>query len=68
MEFITMWRRGAHKCILVIGGDHMQLRLVGAASIVREQVVTVDAAALLADLWRSEESQDMWHNSTLALA
>ena len=50
-----MWRHGARRCVFVVGGEQMVLRLVDATSILREQVVGADAAALLANLWETED-------------
>jgi len=55
MGYITMWTHGARRCFLTIGGEQPILRLVDGTSIVREQVVRSDAAALLADQWEREE-------------
>ena len=54
MGFITMWKHGARRCVFVIGGEQLLLRLVDATSILREEVVGADAAAALADLWETE--------------
>jgi hypothetical protein len=55
MGFITMWRHGARRCVFVVGGEQMLLRLVDATSILREEVVGADAAAMLAGLWETED-------------
>jgi hypothetical protein len=55
MGFITMWINGDRRCVLVVGGEQMILRIVDATSIIREQVVRSDAAALLAGLWEQEQ-------------
>ena len=49
-----MWKHGARRCVLVIGGEQLLLRLVDATSILREEVVGADAAAALAGLWETE--------------
>jgi hypothetical protein len=56
MGFITMWTHGDHRCVFVVGGEQMLLRLVDATSILREQVVGADAAAVLATLWETEDA------------
>lgn len=50
-----MWTHGARRCVFVVGGEQLLLRLVDATSILREQVVGADAAALLAGLWETED-------------
>jgi hypothetical protein len=65
MGFITMWSHGALRCVFVVGGEQLLLRLVDATSIRREQVVGADAAALLADLWETEDRPDELPDSHL---
>jgi hypothetical protein len=55
MGFITMWKHGAHRCVFIVGGAQMMLRLVDATTVLREQVVNADAAAVLANLWEMED-------------
>lgn len=60
-----MWRHGALRCVFVVGGEQLLLRLVDATSILREQVVAADAAAVLADLWETEDRPDELSDSQL---
>jgi hypothetical protein len=56
MGFITMWKHGARRCVFIVGGEHLLLRLVDGTSILREQVVIgADAAATVAERWNIED-------------
>ena len=66
MGFITMWKHGARRCVFVIGGEQLLLRLVDATSILREEVVGADAAAVLAGLWETEDCPAELPNSQLS--
>ena len=68
MAFIQMWRQGDRRCFLDVTVERTLLRLVDVTSVVREEIVTADAAILLAALWQNEDIQDVWHYSTLAFA
>jgi hypothetical protein len=57
MAFITMWKHGARRCVFIVGGEQMLLRLVDGTSILREQAVGADAAATLADLWEIDDQR-----------
>jgi hypothetical protein len=55
MGFITMWISGDRRCVLVVGGEQMILRIVDATSILREEIVRSDTAALVANRWEQEQ-------------
>lgn len=66
MVFTPMWTQGGRRCFLEVTSDATLLRLVDATSVVREQIVTADVAALLAALWKDEETQRLSHHRALA--
>ena len=60
MGLITMWRRGVRKCLLVVSGEQVTLRLVEGKSIVREEAIAPRFAARLAENWKIEELCVAW--------
>ena len=51
-----MWKHGARRCVFIVGGEQLLLRLIDGMSILREQVVAgADAATMLAELWQIED-------------
>lgn len=55
-----MWRRGVRRCLLVVAGEQVTLRLVEGTSILREETVAPRFAARLAENWKIEELCAVW--------
>jgi hypothetical protein len=53
MAYITMWRVGQLKCVLVLDGGNRELRLIDGPTVVRRQLLSGEAsAAALATQWQ----------------
>jgi hypothetical protein len=53
MAYITMWRVGQLKCVLVLDGGNRELRLIDGPNVVRRQLLSGEAsAAALATQWQ----------------
>jgi hypothetical protein len=65
MATVSIWRRGARTCVLVIGGANnrpaYRLRIVHGAEVLRDETMkSADHALLTAEIWHTMERESRY--------